>query len=97
MPLFHSTNRSLDNCKIEEYLFADPSVKQKLLKIAQERMENLDTLIVLSTEGNGGTMLLCSTLKLMLEEQTLQHIFFTGNHYTELAEMPLDSKNRKAF
>jgi hypothetical protein len=31
------------------------------MKIAQERMANLETLIVLSTKGNGGQMLLCST------------------------------------
>lgn len=94
MPLFHSTNRSLDNYNIEDYLFADSSVKQKLLKIAQERMANLDTLIVLSTEGNGGTMLLCSMLKFMVEEQPSLYIFFTGDHYTELAQMPLDEFNQ---
>jgi hypothetical protein len=94
MSLFHSTNRSLDNYNIEDYLFADASVKQKLMKIAQERMANLDTLIVLSTEGNGGAKLLCSTLKLMVEEQTLQYIFFTGNHYAQLARMPFDEFNQ---
>jgi chromosomal replication initiation ATPase DnaA len=93
MPLFHSTNRSLDNYNIEDYLFADASLKQRLIKLAQERMENLDTLIVLSTEGNGGTMLLCSTLKLMVDEQS-QCIFFTGDHYAELAEIPLDEFNQ---
>lgn len=94
MPLFHSTNRSLDNYNIEDYLFADASVKQKLMKIAQERMANLDTLIVLSTEGNGGTKLLCSALKLMVEKQTLQCIFFTGNHYAQLAKMPMAEFNQ---
>jgi chromosomal replication initiation ATPase DnaA len=93
MPLFHSTNRSLDNYNIEDYLFADSSLKQKLMKIAQVRMANLDTLIVLSTEGNGGTMLLCSTLKLMVEELPSQFIFFTGDHYSELAQMPMDEFN----
>jgi chromosomal replication initiation ATPase DnaA len=93
MPLFHSMNRSLDNYNIEDYLFADASLKQRLIKLAQERMANLDTLIVLSTEGNGGTMLLCSTLKLMVDEQS-QCIFFTGDHYAELAEIPLDEFNQ---
>ena len=93
MPLFHSTNRSLDIYNIEEYLFADSSVKQKLLKIAQERMANLDTLIVLSTEGNGGTYLLSSTLKLMVEDDS-QHIIFGGNHYAQLARMPFDEFNQ---
>ena len=54
MPLYHSTNRSLDNFNMNDYVFADASVKQRLLSIAQERMKNCDTLIVLSTEGAGG-------------------------------------------
>jgi hypothetical protein len=53
-------------------------------------MANLDTKIVLSTEGNGGTMLLCSTLKLMAGEQSSQYMFFTGDHYTQLAQMHTD-------
>lgn len=52
-------------------------------------MKNYDTLIVLSTEGNGGTYLLCSTLKL-IEEDDSQHIIFTGDQYVQLAQMPLD-------
>ncbi len=94
MPLFHSTNRSLEIYNIEDYLFVDVTLKQRLTQIAQERMAELDTLIVLSTEGNGGTKLLCSTLKLMFEEQSSQYIYFIGDHYTELAQMPMVEFNR---
>jgi hypothetical protein len=52
-------------------------------------MKNIDTLIVLSTEGNGGTFLLCSTLKLM-EVDDSQHIIFTGDQYAQLVQMPWD-------
>jgi len=52
-------------------------------------MKNCDSLIVLSTEGNWGTYLLCSTLKLMDEDDS-RHIIFTGDQYAQLALMPLD-------
>jgi hypothetical protein len=89
MPLYYSTSISLDNYNIDDYVFADDTVKQKLVSIAQERMKNIDSLIVLSTEGNGGTMLLLSTLKLMVEDES-QHIRFGGDHYSELVQMPVD-------
>lgn len=90
MPLFYYSSRSLDVYNFDYYVFADISVKQKLMSIAKERMKNCDTLIVLSTEGNGGTYLLCSTLKLM-EEDDSQHIIITGDQYAQLAQMPLDA------
>jgi hypothetical protein len=58
------------------------------MEIANERMEHCDSLLVLSAEGNGGTMLLCSTLKRMIDNES-EHVFFGGDDYRDLAKMPV--------
>ncbi len=62
-------NRSIELYKIDDYVFSDQSKKQRLLEIANERMEHCDSLLVLSSEGNGGKHLLSSTLNRMLENE----------------------------
>jgi chromosomal replication initiation ATPase DnaA len=88
MSSFLFRNRSLATYNIDNYIFTDQSKKQRLLEIANERMEHCDSLLVLSTEGNGGTHLLSSTLNRMLENES-EHVFFNGNNYRDLAKMPV--------
>jgi hypothetical protein len=51
-------------------------------------MEHCDSLLVLSTEGTGGTHLLFSTLNRMIEKE-LKHVFFGGDDYCDIAKMPV--------
>ncbi len=52
-------------------------------------MYHCDSLLVLSTEGNGGTKLLCSTLKQMIENES-ECIIFSGNK-----EILINTKNNE--
>jgi len=88
MSSFLFRNSSLDFYNIDDYVFSDQSKKKRLLEIANERMEHCDSLMVLSTEGNGGTMLLCSTVKQMIENES-EFIIFSGETYRGLAKMPV--------
>jgi hypothetical protein len=88
MSSFLFRNSSLDFYNIDDYVFSDQSKKQRLLEIANERMEHCDSILVLSTEGNGGTMLLCSTLKRMIDNES-EFIIFSGETYRGLAKMPV--------
>jgi len=47
MPIYYFSNKSLDVYNFEDYVFEDISFKQKLISIANERMKNCDTLIVI--------------------------------------------------
>ena len=86
MSSFLFRNRSLDTCNIDDYIFTDQSKKKRLLEIANERMEHCDSLLVLSTEGNGGTKLVCSTLKQMIENES-EYVFFGGDDYRDLSKI----------
>lgn len=86
MSSFLFRNRSLDMCNIDDYIFTDQSKKKRLLQIANERMEHCDSLLVLSTEGNGGTKLVCSTLKQMIENES-EYVFFGGDDYRDLSKI----------
>lgn len=76
------------NYNIDKYVFADLSIKQQLIEIANQRMADLDTLLFSSTEGNGGTLLMCSTLKMMVHGE-YEFPMITGNHYRALAKMDI--------
>jgi chromosomal replication initiation ATPase DnaA len=88
MSSFLFRKSSLDFYNIDDYVFSDQSKKQRLLEIANERMEHCDSILVLGTEGNGCTMLLCSTLKRMIDNES-EFIIFSGETYRGLAKMPV--------
>lgn len=59
-------------------------MRERILTIADEGMKNLDTLIFLSTEGNGGTHLMLGTLALMSKKNE-DVLFVSGDHYVHIA------------
>ena len=53
-------------------------------------MEHCDSFLVLSIEGNGGTKLICSTLKQMIENES-EYIIFSGDK--EILINPKNNEN----
>jgi chromosomal replication initiation ATPase DnaA len=65
----------------EDYVFEDETIKDQLLTIAKEKMEKQDTILIMSTEGNGGTFLMRSFLNLLTDKEKEVLLIGGDNYY----------------
>ncbi len=89
MNLFNQEKYNLQKFDIDNYIFADHSMKEKLIKLGKTKLSGIDSLLFMSTEGNGGTFLMCSSLRLLTLNK-MDYIMITGDYYSQIANMAVD-------